>query len=270
LFRVVVAGTRGPDHSLKLPSTFEFVFRRLAALAGGERVAGRQMPSLVAVVGKQLERLDAGPITLAVVDRRQGRPVTLVIGKDVFQIVLTSMIDSTRLPALLYGMSVGDDSLLAGAVEGLYNGLGDTNLMARAIDCASGASEERLARVRRESGWALLGNPVDNLLRSPDFCELFQGIDLGDGFRRPIWGDTQTLFVSGTLDAKAPVFEAEEIRAGLPNSAHLIVDNALHETLPIPEVQDVVASFLAGRDTGSQRLVVPPPQFLTIDQAKAR
>jgi pimeloyl-ACP methyl ester carboxylesterase len=35
LSRVVLAGTRGPDQSLKLPSTFDFVFRRLATIAAG-------------------------------------------------------------------------------------------------------------------------------------------------------------------------------------------------------------------------------------------
>jgi pimeloyl-ACP methyl ester carboxylesterase len=269
LSRVVLAGTRGPDQSLKLPSTFDFVFRRLATLATGEAVTGRQMPHLVEVVRGQLERLDRGPIKLTVTDRRQNRQVVLAIGKDAFLTVLTNAIDNSRLPAMLYAMSLGDDSLLTSVVEGLYNGLGDTNLMARAIDCASGASEERLARVRRETAWALLGNPIDNLVRSPDFCQLFESIDLGDDFRRPIWTDTRTLFVSGTLDAKAPVFEAEEIRVGFPNSAHLIVENAFHETVTIPEVQRVIADFLAGSETASQRLVVRPPQFLTIDQAKA-
>ena len=92
---------------------------------------------------------------------------------------------------------------------------------------------------------------------------------MGDDFRRAIWSDARTLFVSGTLDAKAPVFEAEEIRVGFPNSAHLIVENAFHETLTIPDVQRAIAEFLSGADTRSQRLGGPPPQFLTIEHAKA-
>ena len=268
LSRVALAGTRGPDQSLKLPSTFDFVFRRLATLARGEAVARRQMPNLVAVLRSQLERLELAPIQVTVLDRRQKRQVTLAIGKDAFQIIVTNAIDDPRLPALLYAMSLGDDSLLTNVVEDLYNGLGETNLMARSIDCASGASEERLARVRKEAGWALLGDPSDNLVRSPDFCRLFERIDLGEDFRRPIWSDRQTLFMSGTLDAKAPVFEAEEIRAGFPNSAHLIVENAFHETLTNPELQRVIADFFEGGDAASQHLVAPPPRFLTIEQAK--
>ncbi len=84
LSRVVLAGTRGPDQSLKLPSTFDFIFRRIAALATGEAVTGRQMPSLVEIVRGQLERLDRGPIELTVTDRRQKRQVVLAMGKDTF------------------------------------------------------------------------------------------------------------------------------------------------------------------------------------------
>jgi hypothetical protein len=46
-------------------------------------------------------------------------------------------------------------------------------------------------------------------------------------------------------------------------------ENAFHETLPIPDVQRVVAEFLSGADTPNQRLVVSPPRFPTIEQAKA-
>jgi pimeloyl-ACP methyl ester carboxylesterase len=267
---VVLAGTRGPDHSLKLPSTFDFVFRRLSTLARAGDIAGRQLPTLVEVLQRQLERLERAPIVVTVTDRREKRQIPLTIGKEALQILLTNAIDDARLPALLYAMSLGDDTLLAGVLEGVYNGLGDTNLMGRLVDCASGASAERLAQVRREAGWALLGNPSDNLVRSPEFCEAFAHIDLGDDFRRAIWSDVRTLFVSGTLDAKAPVFEAEEIRRGFPNSAHLLVDNGLHETLPIPEVQQLVVDFVAGRDVPTQRLVVKPPEFPSIEQAKAR
>jgi pimeloyl-ACP methyl ester carboxylesterase len=267
---VVLAGTRGPDHSLKLPSTFDFVFRRLSTLAPAEAIAGRQLPTLVEILQRQLERLERAPIEVTVTDRRQKRQIPLAIGKEAFQILLTNAIDDARLPALLYSMSLGDNTLLASVLEGMYNGLGDTNLMGRTVDCASGASAERLARVRREAGWALLGNPSDNLVRSPEFCEAFTRIDLGDDFRRPIWSDVRTLFVSGTLDAKAPVFEAEEIRVGFPNSAHLLVDNGFHETLPIPEVQQLVVAFVAGRDVPTQRLVVTPPTFPSIEQARTR
>src|SRR5215204_5465348 len=112
LSRVVLAGTRGPDQSLKLPSTFDFIFRRLATFATGEAIVGRQMPGLVEVVRGQLERADRGPIKVTVTDLRKKTQVVLAIGKDAFQAVLTNAIDDMRLPAMLYAMSLGDDSLL--------------------------------------------------------------------------------------------------------------------------------------------------------------
>jgi pimeloyl-ACP methyl ester carboxylesterase len=209
---------------------------------------------------------------VTVTDRRENRQISLTIGKEAFQLLLANAIDDTRLPALLYALSLGDTTLLANLLEGLYNGLGlgETNLMARIVDCASGASAERLARVRREASWGLLGNPSDNLVRTPEFCQAFERVDLGDDFRRPIWSEVHTLFVTGTLDAKAPAFEAEETRVGFPNSAHLVVENGFHETLPIPEVQQMIVEFLAGRDVPTQRLLATPPAFPSIAQAKSR
>jgi pimeloyl-ACP methyl ester carboxylesterase len=78
-----------------------------------------------------------------------------------------------------------------------------------------------------------------------------------------------TLFISGSLDAKAPAFEAEELRLGFPNSTHVVVQNGFHETLSIPEVQRLIADFFSGGPVANQRIQVLPPQFLTIEAARA-
>jgi pimeloyl-ACP methyl ester carboxylesterase len=267
--QVVLAGTRGPDHSLKLPTTFDLIFEQLSDLAPASRIAGRTLPALTEVVRRQLEALEQKPIVVTITDRREKRPVTLTIGKQPLQTLITNAIGDLRLPAILYSLSAGDTSLFRVLVESVYNGLGaESNLMGRAIDCASGASSHRLERVRREASWALLGDPADNLVRSPEFCDVFQDIDLGEEFRRPVRSSVPTLFISGSLDAKAPAFEAEELRLGFPNSTHVIVQNGFHENLPIAEVQRLVADFFSGRSVADQRVQLPPPQFPTIEAAK--
>jgi pimeloyl-ACP methyl ester carboxylesterase len=268
--QVVLAGTRGPDHSLKLPSTFDLIFEQLADLAPASRIAGQNVPELTEALRRQLLAFEQKPMVVTVTDRRERRQVALTIGKQALQALITTAIGDLRLPAILYALNTGDTSLLARLVESLYNGLGaESNLMGRAIDCASGGSKDRLERVRREADWALLGNPADNLVRNPQFCSVFKDIDLGDEFRRPVSSSVPTLFITGSLDAKAPVFEAEELRLGFANSIHVIVQNGFHETLPIAEVQRLVADFFIGRPVVDQRVQIPPPQFLTIEAAKA-
>ena len=66
------------------------------------------------------------------------------------------------------------------------------------------------------------------------------------------------LFISGSLDSNTPPYQAEQVRWGFPNSVHLIVENAGHEsTLPLREVQQAMVDFLKGVDVTARRIVAP-------------
>ncbi|HSB61213.1 MAG TPA: hypothetical protein VLI67_05810, partial [Vicinamibacteria bacterium] len=84
-----------------------------------------------------------------------------------------------------------------------------------------------------------------------------------------VWSTVPTLFVSGTLDGGAPAFQAEEMRFGLPRSGHVRVVHGSHETLVAAEVREAVVEFLAGAEPMDRTLEVPPPRFLTVEEAKA-
>ncbi|HJZ80103.1 MAG TPA: alpha/beta hydrolase [Pyrinomonadaceae bacterium] len=46
---------------------------------------------------------------------------------------------------------------------------------------------------------------------------------------RPVaHSDVPALFISGTLDARTPISNAEEYRKGFPNSTHIVIENAVH------------------------------------------
>jgi pimeloyl-ACP methyl ester carboxylesterase len=71
-----------------------------------------------------------------------------------------------------------------------------------------------------------------------------------------------TLFISGTLDANTPPFQAEQARWGFLDSEHLVVENAGHESmLPHPEVQAVILDFLRGADVSGRSVSLPSPKF---------
>jgi hypothetical protein len=57
---------------------------------------------------------------------------------------------------------------------------------------------------------------------------------------------------------------------GCPNSAHLIVENGGHETLPSGEVQSVVVDFFKGRDVRGRVVAFERPRFLSVEEAKAQ
>jgi pimeloyl-ACP methyl ester carboxylesterase len=138
--------------------------------------------------------------------------------------------------------------------------------MSLMMDCASGASAERIKRIEREAKESLLGNHANQVF--PDVCEVLGGVDLGPDFRAPVKSDVPVLFISGTLDARTPVSNAEEYRAGFQNSHHLIIDGAVHSDplfLSSPKIKDVMLEFMKGQPLSTTSIKLAPFKFRRLD-----
>lgn len=270
LSRVVLVSTRGPDNLLKLPSVWDSQINRLSRLAAGDSNVGSIVPDMEALVRRVMERLERNPATVTVTDRRANRQVNLRVGKIGLQTLIRTDLSDARafaaLPALLYTIDQGDYSILTRRMEQFYNGFG-SSAMSLATDCAAGWSAGRLARANREARTALMSNV--NLQWSPEICRLTGGANLGSNFRSRIRSTLPTLFVSGTLDPNAPSSQAEEVRRGFSNSAHLIIENAGHESLPAAEVQSVIVDFFKGQDVSRRTISLPRPRFVSVEEAKS-
>lgn len=272
--RAVFVSMRGPDQTMKLPSTYDFHLKRLSRLIAADPTVGAFVPDFEVSLRQVLDKMNRQPLTLTVNDRRAGKVATLAVGGIALQAVLQGAVSDGRalpaLAALIYTLSQGDTSLFAPQVERLYNSFrAGTSPMSVAMDCSSGWSAERRSRAGREASQALLGNVMNFRLRA-DICQLVGNPDLGPEFRSPVWSTVPALFLSGTLDAGSPPFQSEEVRWGFPNSMHVIVENAGHESLPAAEVQSVVVDFFKGQDVSARRVALPRPQFLSVEQAKPR
>lgn len=78
--------------------------------------------------------------------------------------------------------------------------------------------------------------------------------------------DVRTLLLSGTLDWNTPPFQAEQLRWGLTDATHLIVENAGHEQiLTHPEIWNAIPAFLAGDDVGAVRAAYPPLEWVPLE-----
>jgi pimeloyl-ACP methyl ester carboxylesterase len=137
------------------------------------------------------------------------------------------------------------------------------------MDCASGATKDRMARIAREAKDCLLGNAMNTPF--PEVGEAWGRPDLGDGFRGPIHTDVRTLFVSGTLDSNTLPVQADEVRATFTRNTHLVVANAGHEDMLVhPQVQATLVDFYRGKEVSKVRIALPPPKFLPIPAPKTR
>ncbi|MCI0485592.1 MAG: alpha/beta hydrolase [Blastocatellia bacterium] len=265
---VVLVGTEGPDHTLKLPSTYDAQIRKLSDLAAQDSEIAGKVPDMAALLKRILARLEKEPITVKVQDQRTRQPVDVKVGKFGLQMIIRMDVgdgnDFPEFPALFHTIDRGDYSLLAKYVGKRYNQFGrGLSGMSTMMDLYSGATAERLARIKRETPTSILGN----VMNFPDMyiADLWGDPDLGDEYRSPILTDTRTLFISGTLDSNTPPYQAEELRWGFSKGTHIIVEYAGHEDmLPDAAVQAAIVDFLNGKDVSGVRVSLGKPKFKAI------
>ncbi len=253
LDRVILAGAEGPDHTFKLPSTTQAYYEKFSADLASRPEFAEKIPDLLAMTKRILDRLEREPARL---DWQGG---TLALGPVDVQLFIAESVGRRRslypLPAALYLADQGDYRRIAGyaariRVAPLGNG------MSLAMDCASGGSPERRERLSAEGKALLVGNtsnfPFENT------CSALGIPDLGDEFRGPLQSKIPALFISGTLDARTPIANAEELRQGFATSYHVIVENAGHDEELFslaPGLGDRMVAFLRGGAPSEDRIV---------------
>lgn len=254
--RLVLLGTEGPDHTWKLPETLDRQIRHLSALYGAQEALPADR--LESDLRRLLERLEEEPVELTV-RSRSGDTARIAVGADGLRYLLRRDIGDTNdlplFPALIHNTLDGNFGLLTGLASRRYFEIGGVPLMGLLMDCASAASPGRLAEIARQREASILGAMTDGYF--PEACEGLPVEAPPAGYHDPVFTERPVLFVSGTLDANTPPFQAEEVRWGLPGSAHLVVRNAGHEsTLGAPGVIEVIARFLAGDAVASTEIVL--------------
>ncbi len=195
----------------------------------------------------------------------EGERRTVVIGpRDVQRAVYGELGESEDIVELLARAI----SVLEGDFSDLARALADGRLgnreraMSIAMDCASGATAPRLALIEEQARTALLGD-VGTLSLSVT-CSIWPANDLGDAFRGPIQSDVPALFISGTLDPRTPPSNAEEMRAGFPNSHHLLVEGGSHDDdllIVSPLIGETMLAFLRGESELLERVTLTPMRF---------
>lgn len=272
LDRVVFAATEGPDNLVALPGVWDALIRKLSQFASEDSSINALVPDLDALLRRVLEKLDRQPLTLAITDAQTKATVDITVGAIGLQWLLrhgmTDARNYARLPALLHTIDRGDYSLLTSLIAPLHRDMQGRSPMANAVDCSIGWSAARLAAATRETPGALFSNV--NLQRTAEICKAV-GVKVNDpSSQRRLSSAIPALFVSGTLDANTPPFQAEEVRWGFHDSAHLIVENGGHETLPSADVQAVVVDFFKGVDVRGRVVSFARPDFLSVEEAKTQ
>jgi len=256
--RAILEGVEGPDHTLKLPSVQQAQLERVAAMAAEAAVPGAR--DLLGQLADALDRLERSPATVTVRDPVTGDRRRVAVGRFDAQWALAPGLgdrgELAALPGRIRALAAGELAWLGSAALEQRTAW-FSSCLAVQMDCASGASPERRARVRREAAQTLLGDAMDFPLL--DACGAAACAPLDASFRAPVVSEVPTLLLSGTLDARTPPENAEEVLAGFPNGRHVVVDGGVHEYYAeaLPELASVLAEFLDGGDVEDRRWTIP-------------
>jgi len=263
--RAILAGTEGPDHTYKLPSNIQKHLEDLAARIKADPQIGKDIPDFLGLMKSVFDRLDAQPETVEITDPQTKLKVKVIVNKFVVQFLVANNIGTTvtaRFPAAFYRASKGDFTNVAQVwLDQTRSEIGSA--MSYMMDCASGETAARRERIEREAKGTLLEDFAN--FPFPDVCEEWKAPDLGDAFRAPLHSDVPVLFISGTLDSRTPISNAEEYRTGFPNSTHMIIEGAVHSDplfLSSPKIKEGMMEFLRGQPVTVTKITGPPMKFV--------
>ena len=265
--RAILAGTEGLDSTHKLPSDVQQHLADIAAHIKADPELSAKIPDFLTLMRSVFESLERKPVTVEVVDPRTRQPAPVVINKFVMQFLTAATIgtgDITRYPRFYLSASQGDYSEIAA----FWLGFSRTNLgsaMAFTMDCASGATKARTRRIAKEAPRTLLGNYANIIF--PEVCDAWGVPDLGDDFRKSARSAVPVLFISGTLDGRTPVANAEDEKKYFPNSHHLVLDGAWHSDplfLSSPKILEVMLEFMNGGSPSVTNIRLPPVKFFPL------
>ena len=260
--RAVLAGVEGLDHTYKLPGNIQLQLEAIAREVKTDPELNAKIPDLPALMKRVLDKVEQSPPMVEFTDPRTQQKVKIPIGKFELQYLTSVGLGDTtmisQLPALFHAMDQGDFSFLAPQVAGLRRrGIGSAMIFM--MDCASGISKQRSRRIEKEIPHTLLGAYID--FPFPKVCEAWNQNDLGDSFRQSFKTPVPTLFISGTLDGRTPVSNAEETRKGFSKSEHLVIERAGHSDdlfVSSPEIAKRMVGFFKGEKIDSTKINLPP------------
>jgi pimeloyl-ACP methyl ester carboxylesterase len=261
--RAILAGVEPLANTLKLPSDQEALLGTIAELSRKDPALAKAVPDLRASIARVLERLRRQPETVNLVHPVAGQPTPITVGALDLQAALAGMLEGPAtfagLPDFVARLEKGDWTALA--LDALrFRASRLPNAMSVAMDCASGVSPERVARIEKEAKGALLGDAIN--IPFPGICAGLGVPDLGESYRQAFASKVPVLLISGTLDGRTPPANAEAVAKGFTNARRLVIEGAGHSDplfLSSPKILESMRAFLAaGRITLEPVRLLPP------------
>ena len=228
-------------------------------------------PDLAARVRALVQRLEAAPPRVRIVNPRTGVAEEIVVEARVVASILFgalySPLTSSLVPTLVAHAEQNDfTSLFALAYAG---DSGTENMsvgMQLSVLCSEDASRVTPADVAREATGTIFGTHLfGGQLRA---CEMWPKGQVDEAYFQPVASAVPTLILSGDADPVTPPDWGDAVAKHLTNARHVAVQATAHGVVATPCGQQLIRTFLqrgtAGDlDTSCITTVRRPPFFVT-------
>jgi pimeloyl-ACP methyl ester carboxylesterase len=263
--RTILGGVNGPDHRRRFPSDGDALLRGIDSALKAAPALRAIMPDFLGSTRRVLDGLATKPVTVRI-DSQE-----VLVGRDEVQAVIAIQSGDAgfvrRLPWLVGRMEAGDFTFMGRLARDVIKNRPLGTTMTYAMDLASGVSAPRAQRIRREAPTALLGNAINFPFDNPDFQAAWNVPDLGPAFRADVRSSVPALFISGTLDGRTSIADAEAVRKGFAGSAHIVLQGASHNPYAMHAgLHDLITRFLAGEKVASTTLKVANVEWRMPDE----
>jgi pimeloyl-ACP methyl ester carboxylesterase len=196
------------------------------------------------------ERLTKAPVSIDILHPRLGTPTKLVIDETKFtgnlRFQLYGMEGRSMVPLVIHQAYLGNYQPLVGLIartEGeqlVYTGLLFN------IVCNEDIPRVTAADKAADANNNFDGN--DSHLAWEMICPFFPKYRPSEDFYQSVTANIPTLILSGNLDPVTPPSNGEHSANTLPNSHHIVVENASHTVAMSTCASDLVNEFLTSKD----------------------
>ncbi|HEY3404742.1 MAG TPA: alpha/beta hydrolase, partial [Ohtaekwangia sp.] len=249
------------------PSYLDKHVEKVSRMSSHDTAISPDIPDMTRLLKRVMEKLNDHPVEVQIINPLTGEPMNVKVGSFGLALVLRLDIDDAAdipvIPRMLYELDHGDTAILKWFIQKrvVFAFAVTANGLTQGI--SSGVSPERWQQIEKEATESIFKNIVN--FPFADVKDTWPVPSLQANLNKPMISDVRTLFLSGDLDCRTPVEQAEEIRKGFTTSAHIIVQNAGHEqVLTHPEIRKAITVFLSGKAVENVKPAYPPIAFISL------
>lgn len=269
--RAVLRGMEGVNQTYDDPSGVLEAIEGIAAAADTAQSLRDLVPAggFLRALKDVIASVEAEPATVLVVT--DGDTVGVIVDGDAVRAVATSG-GVSGWPSQVLAMHEGDLSAAGRAKLRRYRRPGYPTASFFMLDCGSGISPERAARLYADTAMAVIGDPNWSYRVN---CPIWKS-DLGSEFRTNFRTSIPTVIVHGDWDTSTPLGNALELIPYFENSRFVLVRGGSHGALiqamrADPSFQREIIEFFG---TGSMEgipaeVVLPPVNWVVSSSADA-